>query len=138
MGHTSGLLFGIYWLTWKTNIYLKKLLKWANEKCKNFDIYNVVFFKKRKEKHLEISLFYIFVSKILMIWSTVFEIWVWLTKIGNYGHFLTFNPFMPLKNPKSQNFEKMKENAGDVITLHKCTRNHNHMRCGSWDMEWDR
>ena len=138
MGHTSGLLFGIYWLTWKTNIYLKKLLKWANEKCKNFDIYNVVFFKKRKEKHLEIPLFYIFVSKILMIWSTVFEIWVWLTKIGNYGHFLTFNPFMPLKNPKSQNFEKMKENAGDVITLHKCTRNHNHMRCGSWDMEWDR
>ena len=45
---------------------------------------------------------------------------------------------MPLKNPKSQNYEKMKENAGDAITLHKCTRNHNHMRCGSWDMEWDR
>ena len=101
-------------------------------------IFTMLYFLKNKEKHLEISSFYIFVSKILMIWSTVFEIWVWLTEIGNYGHFLTFNPFMFLKNPKNQNFEKMKENASDVIILHKCTRNHNHMRYGSWDMGWDR
>ena len=34
------------------NIYIYKLLKWANKKCKNFDIYNVMFFfffeKKKK------------------------------------------------------------------------------------------
>ena len=29
---------------------LKKLLKWANKKCKNFNIYNVVFFVKKKIK----------------------------------------------------------------------------------------
>ena len=38
---------------------LKKLLKWTNKKCKNFNIYNVPFFKRNnKEKPLEISLFY--------------------------------------------------------------------------------
>ena len=48
-------------------------------------------------------------------------------------------PFiLPLKTPKNQNFEKMKKLAGDIITLHKCTKNHNHMRYSSWDREWDR
>ena len=30
----------------KSNYLLKKLLKWANKKCKNFNVYNVVFFKE--------------------------------------------------------------------------------------------
>ena len=34
----------------------KKLLKWVNKKWKNFNIYNVAFFNKNKEKHPEISL----------------------------------------------------------------------------------
>ena len=51
----------------KKNYLLKKLFKWANKKCKNFNIYNVIFFKTNKVKHLEISLFYICVPKILMI-----------------------------------------------------------------------
>ena len=48
---------------------LKKLLKWANKKCKNFNIYNVVFFvkKKNKEKHLKISLFHTCVPNIKLI-----------------------------------------------------------------------
>ena len=33
---------------------LKNLLKWANKKFKNFNIYNVLFFYKNNEKHLEI------------------------------------------------------------------------------------
>ena len=55
-------------------LFIKKTVKWANKKCKNFNIYNVVFFQTNKEKHVEISLFYISVPKILMIWSTVLEI----------------------------------------------------------------
>ena len=51
----------------KSNYLLKKLLNWANEKCRNFNIYNFVFFKNKKERHLEISLFYTFVPQILMI-----------------------------------------------------------------------
>ena len=51
----------------KNNYLLEKLLKWANKKCKNFNIYNVLLFYKNKEKHLEKSLFYTCVPKILMI-----------------------------------------------------------------------
>ena len=31
-------------------IFIKKLLKWANRKQNNFNIYNVAFFKKRQRK----------------------------------------------------------------------------------------
>ena len=30
------------------------------------------------------------------------------------------------------------EVSGDVIILHMCTKNHNHMMYASWDMEYDR
>ena len=42
------------------------------------------------------------------------------------------------KTQKNQIFEKMKQIAGDIIILHMCTKNHSHMRCSSWDTEWDR
>ena len=48
------------------------------------------------------------------------------------GYFL---PFYPPNNPKNQNFEKMKKPPGDIITLHMCTINDNHMMYGSCDME---
>ena len=32
----------------------------------------------------------------------------------------------------------MKENAGDMTILHICTKNHNHMRYGSWDTQWNK
>ena len=28
-------------------LFIKKTVKWANKKCKNFNIYNVVFFQKK-------------------------------------------------------------------------------------------
>ena len=41
---------------------------------------------------------------------------------------------MNFEKPKNQNFEKMKKKiAGDIIILHICTKNHNHMRYSSWD-----
>ena len=57
----------------KHNYLLKKLLKWANKKCKNFNIYTVYFFKKNKEKHLDLDklFFYICAPKNLdMIYSS--------------------------------------------------------------------
>ena len=78
------------------------------------------FFLKKKEKHLVISLFYICVPKISMIWSTVPEI----------------SPFYSPKDQKNyfrKNFEKMKKIIGDIIILLMCTKNHNHMMYGSWD-----
>ena len=58
------------------------------------------------------------------------------TEIDNYGSFFAFLP-PPPKNPKNQNFEEMKKKAGDIIILHKLTKNHNHMRYRSWDTEWE-
>ena len=43
-------------------------------------------------------------------------------------HFLPFYP-------KTQNFEKMKKIPGDIIILHRCNINNNHMMYGSWDMK---
>ena len=55
VGHTSE-FFLAFIDELEKQIFIKKLLKWANEKQNNFNIYNVAFFKKIKEKHLEISL----------------------------------------------------------------------------------
>ena len=43
-------------------------------------------------------------------------------KLPIMGDFLPFT--LPFKNPKNQNFEKMKKIAGDIIILHKCTKNY--------------
>ena len=47
------------------------------------------------------------------------------------GYFLHFNLPNSLKN---QNFLKMKKTTGDIIILHMCPKNHDHMPYGSWDM----
>ena len=51
------------------------------------------------------------------------------------GHFL---PFYPINNPKNQNFEIKEKIPGDIIILHVCTKNENHMIHGSLDMECNR
>ena len=51
------------------------------------------------------------------------------------SHFL---PFYPPNSPKNQNFEKMIKTSGDIIILHKCTKNYDQMMYGSWDMVCDR
>ena len=45
----------------------------------------------------------------------------------NFCHFGQFFANLPHKNLKNQNFEKMKTVRGDIIILHKCTKNHDHM-----------
>ena len=60
---------------------------------------------------------------------------------GSWDIFLildNFLPFYPTNNPENQNFEKMKNKPRDIIILHKCTINDNHMMYGSWDMKRDR
>ena len=52
--------------------------------------------------------------------------------------FSVLDNFLPSpNNPKKQNFEKMKEKTGDIIILHNCTINDNHMMYGSWNMKRD-
>ena len=48
--------------------------------------------------------------------------------------FCHFGPIFALSPPNSlanQNFEKMKKASGDVIILHMCTQNHEHMMYAS-------
>ena len=49
-----------------------------------------------------------------------------------------FFPFYPPNNPKSQNFEKLKKAPGDIIVLHMCNINDNHLMYSSQDMKCDR
>ena len=46
-----------------------------------------------------------------------------------------FLPFYPPNNPKNQNIEKMKKTSGDIIILHRCNINDNHMMYGFWDIK---
>ena len=47
-----------------------------------------------------------------------------------YSFWAIFCPF----TPKKWKFEKLKTTPGDIITLHKCTKNHDHMLYFSLDM----
>ena len=49
-----------------------------------------------------------------------------------------FCPFCPPNSPKNQNLIKKKKTPGDIIILHKCTKNRDHMLYCSWDMVRDR
>ena len=43
----------------------------------------------------------------------------------------------PWNNPKNQDFEKNLEKPADIISLHKCTKNHDHMQHCCWDKMHD-
>ena len=63
--------------------------------------------------------------KFMIICYTVPEIWH-----GCNFHFsfsAIFCPFTPPKSPKNQNLKKGKKNPGDIIILHMCTKNYDHM-----------
>ena len=62
----------------------------------------------------------------------VFEIWNATDKIS--CHFRPFFALLPHSCLKYQNFEKIKKTPRDIIILHMCTINYNHMMYGSWDI----
>ena len=87
---------------------------------------------KKWKKLLEISSFYTIVPievQFLRYGVRQTEFFVIL------GHFL---PSYPPNKQENQNFKTMKKASWDVIILHMCTKNHNHMMYASWDMEYDR
>ena len=47
-------------------------------------------------------------------------------------------PFHLPNNPKNQTSEKMIKKPGDIIILHMCTKNDNHLTYHSWDVKHDR
>ena len=76
-------------------------------------------------------MFHICVPKILIYSS--WDIECDQLKLVIMGHFWPFYP--PHKNVKNQNLTKKKKIAGDIIILYMCSKNNNHMNCGSRDTE---
>ena len=63
------------------------------------------------------------------------ETWTTANRIS--CHFGPFFALLPPMDRENQNFENMKLMSGDIIILHMCTINDNHMMYGSSDMERD-
>ena len=59
-------------------------------------------------------------------------------KVGTPQNFLLALIDELWKTWKIRILKKWKKIAGDIIILHMCTKNHNHMRYSSWDTKWDR
>ena len=57
------------------------------------------------------------------VWFLRYGVW-WTQFFVILDRFLTFHCH---NNPKNQNFEKLKKKSGDIIILHKCTKNHDHI-----------
>ena len=102
-------------------MFIKKLLKQANQKQNNFNICNVWFKKRIKKNNCK----YHYQNLDDMIYSS------WDIEKKRLKK-------TALKKTKNQNFEKIKKTVGDIIILHTCTKNHDHMMHGSWDTELDR
>ena len=91
-------------------LYFSRLLTW---KIKNF---------KKWKKHQEILPYYTRVPYMRIKWCMVPEIWSAMNKI--FCHFGSF--FCPLTTRKIKIMKKWKM-PGDIIVLHTCIKNHDHM-----------
>ena len=94
---------------------------------------------KKWKKYQDIS-FYKSVPKIMIICYTVPEI-QHVTDVISIFHFGLFFALLTTndpKDPKNLNLKKVKKKPGDIIILHTCTKNYDHMMYGSWNMVRDR
>ena len=91
-------------------------------------------FSKKWKKHLKILSFY------KHKWQS-YDVWFLRYGVQQTEFFVILDHFLhfyPPNNPKNKNFEKMKKPPGDIIILHMCTINDNHMTYGSWDIKCNR
>ena len=116
MGHTSEFLFGIYWRTWKTTI--RKTVKQVNKKFKNFNIYNDVFFLKKRKRLGDSIILHLCIKHLDDMIYSFWDVTDW-----NWWLWVICCPFTTLKTKqKKQNFEQMKKIAGGII-LYMYTKN---------------
>ena len=98
--------------------------------------------KKKKKKNLknclEISSPHTSVPKIMIICSTVPEIWCVTDIIVFFSFWAIFCPFTPITAQKMKISKKMEKPSGDTIILHNSPKNHDHMLYCSLYMVHDR
>ena len=69
-----------------------------------------------------------------------YDAWFLRHWVQQTDFFVILDHFLPFYNhnySKDHNFEKMKKRPGEIIILHMCTINENHVMYGSWYMECD-
>ena len=54
-----------------------------------------------------------------------------------FAFWTIFCPFIPPNSPKIQNLKKNEKLPGDIIILHLCTKNYDHVMYDFWDMVHD-
>ena len=91
---------------------------------------------QKNEKIARDIILHMCVTKTTIIWGTVSETEWQIDRQIFLSVWAIFCPFTPLKQPSKSKFWKKKPR--DIISLHLCTANDNHMMYGSWDMECDR
>ena len=89
-------------------------------------------FKKLKKRPTDIIILHVY-----HVWQSQ-DVWLLRYKAWQTGFFVILDHFLPSlppsNNPKNQNFEKMKNEPGDIIILHMCTINDNHRMYGLWSV----
>ena len=105
-------------MTLKNNYLLKKLLKWANKQCKNFNIYNVVFFYKKKWKKNTWRYYYFTHVYQKSRWYDLqfLRYMACQTSIGDTGLF--FNLPFPLRLLKTRKIRIKKKNEKNCWRYH--------------------
>ena len=67
-----------------------------------------------------------------------YDVWLLRYRVWQTECFVILDrslPFYPPMESENQNFENIKIMPGDIIILHMCIINDNHMMYGYWDME---
>ena len=73
--------------------------------------------------------------------SRSYDVWLLRYEVQHRIFFIILGhifALLPPNSPKNENIKKkMKNMTGDIIILHKCTKNHHHMLYCSWNMAHD-
>ena len=70
-----------------------------------------------------------------------YDVWFMRYKVQKTKFFVIMGHFLPFdlrSNQENENFEKIKKPPGDIIILHLCTTNDDHIMYGSWDIKRDK
>ena len=76
-------------------------------------------------------------QKNTIIWCMLTQIWHACANIF-FCHFRPYFALLPHYWPQTLDFGKNVKKHGDIILLHMCTINQDHMIHGSWDMKFNR
>ena len=113
---------------WDMEHYGQNFLSFWNNFClfTPLTIPKIRIFKKWKKKNIWR---YYHLKQVYNKWQSYHVLFLRYEVLGTEFFVILekFLSFYPANNPKNQNFEKIKKRPGDIIILHKCTIDVNHI-----------